>query len=75
MYDGDGVTKLLTEGSSVLKMADNRAAEVVSDEAWIFDVITVLEIVVAAWEERIGIAKGLEAGVDILEGRHDNRAQ
>ena len=72
MYDGDGVTKLLTEGSSV---AENRAAEVVLDEAWIFDVITVLEMGVAAWKERMDIAKGLEAGVDILEGRHDNSAQ
>ena len=72
MYDGDGVTKLLTDRSSV---AENRAAEVVLDEAWIFDVITVLEIVVAAWEERMGIAKGLEARLDMLEGRHDNRAQ
>ena len=51
MYDGDGVTKLLTEGSAVLKMAENRAAEVVLDESWIFDVITVLEIGVAAWEK------------------------
>ena len=25
--------------------------------------------------ERMDIAKGLEAGVDMLEGRHDNRAQ
>ena len=59
MYDGDGATKLLTEGSSVLKMADNRAAEVVLDEAWIFDVITVLEIVVAAWEERMCVMIGI----------------
>ena len=34
-----------------------------------------LEIGVATWNERMGIAKGLEAGVDMLEGRHDNRAQ
>ena len=56
MYDGDGVTKLLTEGSS---LTENRAAEVVLDEAWIFDIITVLEIVVAAWEERMCVMIGI----------------
>ena len=56
MYDGDGVTKLLTEGSSV---AENRATEVVLDEAWIFDIITVLEIGVAAWEERMYVMIGI----------------
>ena len=62
MYDGDGVTKLLTEGSSVLKMADNRAAEVVLDEAWILEVITVLEIGVAAWERGWILQKDLKQG-------------